>query len=209
MLAQPRPKRSKTMIPYLPQTEGCFEDLVSENERLRAEIERLRALALTDALTGLPNRRYLEERLTGEIGRAARYGHPLAVMVIDVDDFKRINDTWGHSKGDEVLVWVGRFLRSQLRTHDVVGRTGGDEFVAILPSTDREGAELLASRLRDTLEAVRGRDDHPVKLSVGVAALGPGAGDAENLLSAADRAMYLAKGRKKRLPTRRATARSA
>lgn len=197
------------MIPYLPRTEHCLEDLVAENERLRAENDRLRALALTDALTGLPNRRNLEERLAAEVGRSARYGHPLAVLVIDVDDFKRINDTWGHHKGDEVLVWVARFLRSQLRTHDIVARTGGDEFVAVLPSTDREGADLLVARLHETLAAMAGGADHPVKLSVGAAALGPGTGDAAALLAAADRNMYASKGRKKRVHARRTTARIA
>jgi len=197
------------MIPYLPITDSRVDDLVEENQRLRAEVERLRGLALTDALTGLPNRRYLDERLDGEIQRAVRYGHPLAVLVIDVDDFKRVNDTWGHQKGDEVLVWVARFIRSQLRTHDVVCRTGGDEFIALLPSTDRDGAELLANRLRLELEALRGHPDHPVKMSIGSAAIGPGTGDAESLLAAGDRAMYAAKGRRKRMNSRRTTQRTA
>lgn len=200
------------MIPYLTSADPRLDELdelARENARLRAEVERLRQLVHTDALTGLPNRRYLEERLEAEISRAARYGHPLAVLVIDVDDFKHVNDTWGHAKGDEVLVWVGRFIRSMLRSHDVVGRTGGDEFVAILPSTDREGAELIARRLRDELDALRGHPDHPVKMSIGAAAIGPGTGDAQSLIAAGDRAMYAAKGHNKRSRSRRATARLA
>ena len=120
----------------------------------------------------------------------------LALLVINVDDFKRINDTWGHKKGDEVLVWVAGFLKSQIRACDVACRTGGDEFVVVLPGTTRDGAEQLAGRLRDLLTTMRrgtGQSDHPVKMSIGYAALGPGSGDVDSLVAAADHAMYEAK----------------
>ncbi len=194
------------MVAYLPPSDPRLDDLLAENALLRSELDRLRAMALTDALTGLPNRRYLEERLAAELARATRHRQPLSVLVIDVDDFKHVNDTWGHQKGDEVLAWVGQFLRSQLRSSDVTCRTGGDEFVVILPSTDRDGAESLSQRLRTTLEELRqARPDHPVKLSVGSASLGPGTGDAPSLLAAADRAMYQVKGRAKRGDRRKAS----
>jgi len=203
--------------PYSITADRRLEDLARENALLRAEVERLRSLSMTDALTGLPNRRYLEERLEAEVARAARHRQPLAVMVVDVDDFKRVNDTWGHAKGDEVLVWVAAFLRSQLRGSDVACRTGGDEFVVVLPATGREGAEDLAARLQSTLESLRHEahaaqrapEDHPVRLSIGVAALGPGTGEAASLLAAADRAMYLAKTATARARGRRVTKKSA
>lgn len=174
--------------------------LRAENESLRAEVEYLRAQALTDALTGLPNRRYLDERLKHEISRALRHEQTLAVMAIDVDDFKRVNDTWGHQKGDEVLIWVARFLRTQVRSHDIAGRMGGDEFLVILPATDLMGAEQLAARFRRTLEHLKGGTDHPVGLSIGVAVLNSDSIDVtpETLLRQADRAMYQQKARPKR-----------
>lgn len=194
---------------YMPPTDSRFDALARENAKLRAEVERLRALALTDGLTGLPNRRHLDDQLANEVLRAARFQQPLSVLVIDVDDFKYVNDTWGHKKGDEVLAWVGTFLRSQLRACDVACRTGGDEFVVLLPGTGREGAESLAVRIRQTLAAMRrdtGLGDHPVKMSIGHASLGPGTGDAQSLLAAADRAMYQVKARGKHV---RKPARSA
>jgi len=178
-----------------PRTERVrtVTQLLAENQRLKLEVDRLRAEALTDALTGLANRRNLDERLGAELSRAKRYGQSLAVMCVDVDDFKRINDTWGHAKGDEVLVWVGRFLRSQIRAHDIAGRVGGDEFVVVLPATDAKGAATLADRLRKALLELTGSSSHPVSLSIGVAALEPGAPEStsgDDLLHAADEDMY-------------------
>lgn len=194
---------------YAPPADHRADALARENATLRAEIERLRSLALTDPLTGLPNRRYLDQRLDAEVTRAARYQQPLSVLVIDVDDFKRVNDVWGHDKGDEVLAWVARFLRSQLRTCDVVCRTGGDEFIAILPGTSNEGARALRDRIAETLSVLRrgsGREDHPIRMSIGHASLGPGTGDPASLVAAADHAMYRLKGRGKRQRVRRASA---
>jgi two-component system cell cycle response regulator len=193
-------RSDERVTPYRPPSEPPDAKLARENALLRAEVARLRALALTDPLTGLPNRRYLDERLAAEVTRAARFHQSLSVLVIDVDDFKRVNDVWGHHKGDEVLVWIARFLRSQLRGIDVVCRTGGDEFVAILPETSNDGAAALAMRIVDTLARLRqgsGSDDHPIKISVGHASLGPGTGDPESLVSAADQAMYRCKARAK------------
>lgn len=175
--------------------------LRAENDRLKAEVEFLRAQALTDPLTNLPNRRYLDARLDHEISRAIRHEQPLAVLCIDVDDFKRVNDTWGHQKGDEVLIWVARFLKTQIRAHDIAGRMGGDEFLVILPATDRVGAEQLAARFRKTLEQLKGGADHPVSLSIGVGILDPDDSDVtvEALMRAGDRAMYEQKARPRRL----------
>jgi diguanylate cyclase (GGDEF)-like protein len=169
--------------------------LKRENAALKRENTLLRAASRTDPLTGLANRRAFDERLRSEIARAGRHGQPLSVLVVDIDEFKRINDTWGHDKGDEVLVWVARFLQSQLRLTDIACRIGGDEFVVILPATARDGAEALVARLRETLGGLRGTSEHPVNMSFGLAALGPGCATSEALVAAADRAMYAAKGR--------------
>ena len=193
-----RPRSPYRTEPALPVRIQTVTRLMQENDRLRAEVDRLRAEALTDALTGLANRRSLDERLAAELSRANRYAQPLSILWIDVDDFKRINDTWGHAKGDEVLVWVGRFLRSQIRAHDIAGRLGGDEFAVVLPATDRTGAEALADRLRRALGAATGGGAHPISLSIGVGTLEAGAstdgvnGDA--MLRAADEDMYRQKG---------------
>jgi diguanylate cyclase (GGDEF)-like protein len=147
--------------------------------------------ARIDALTGLANRRAFEEVLAAEISRAQRFEHPLAIVLLDLDRFKEINDSFGHAAGDVMLRAVSHLLTSLARQGDTVARWGGEEFVAVLPETDLPGARRFAERLRRTIEA------HPVEemrtsASCGVATMLPD-DTVEALLGAADQALYRAK----------------
>jgi diguanylate cyclase (GGDEF)-like protein len=164
--------------------------------RMKHDREEIQRLAATDALTGLMNRRAFSETVTKEISRARRYGHPLTLLLFDIDHFKRINDKHGHAVGDIVLGRVGKLINEQLRTSDVAGRWGGEEFVVALPHVGLDGAAVVAARVRiacQDLDIVteKGRQV-PVTVSIGVAELGR-----EDTLHAlterADHGMYLAK----------------
>lgn len=150
--------------------------------------------ANTDPLTGLANRRQVEAlaRPWLDDPQAA-----LCALMIDVDHFKRVNDAFGHDTGDEALVWVGSHLRVHARRTDLVGRLGGEEFVMLLPGTNREEARKLAERLRETVAAVpfdpKGHGEYPLTISIGVAERVPGDTDVRDLLRRADDAMYVAK----------------
>jgi diguanylate cyclase (GGDEF)-like protein len=123
-----------------------------ENARLYRTIERQ---AITDGLTGLYNHRYFYERLFQEFARAQRYGAPLSLLMIDIDDFKRFNDRYGHPVGDDVLAAVADILVGQLRRHvDLAARYGGEEFVVLLPNTPREGAQIVGDRLKQHVAAL-------------------------------------------------------
>jgi diguanylate cyclase (GGDEF)-like protein len=158
---------------------------------------RAKDRANEDSLTGLSNHRYLQERLDHEIARAERAGHPLAIVLLDLNNFKNFNDNFGHQAGDEVLRFVANAVTSCLRTTDVAGRYGGDEFLVILPQADEGGARLLLSRLRRKVEQ---RNDSgfppiPIEMSAGIA-IYPREGDNKaDLVAAADRAMYADKKR--------------
>src|SRR6185369_13346882 len=142
-----------------PPTEGLEAQVVRltrQNAVLRKEIARLqvyRAMAYRDPLTGLWNQRYFEERLKEEASRSERAGsgRRFSLLVVDINDFKTINDQHGHLAGDAVLKWVGTFLVTHLRTHDVACRTGGDEFSVLLPDVLGEDCVRLVTRLRDQL----------------------------------------------------------
>lgn len=168
-----------------------FERLQRENERLRAEIEAIRALSFEDALTGLKNRRYFDERLDAEVDRAMRHETPVSVVVVDIDHFKATNDTHGHLAGDEVLRWVGRFLSATVRDHDVVCRTGGDEFMIILPDADENGAGRLVERIRRRLAGAGAVGEcGRVSLSLGASTWSAACDQPRVLVGAADLAMY-------------------
>lgn len=164
---------------------------ITEEKRLE---EELRRLSRTDGLTGLYNRRHLDETLAHELQRAVRTREPLAVIMCDVDHFKRFNDEHGHEQGDRVLQAVAGLMRDSLRGYDSACRYGGEEFLAILPGTDLPGAAGVAERLRREVEAAR-VDGLRVTLSLGVAGypeIGGGV-EAETLVAAADAALYRAK----------------
>jgi diguanylate cyclase (GGDEF)-like protein len=152
--------------------------------------------AATDALTGLPNRRAVDDTLLRMLAQAGRSFDPLSVILLDLDHFKTINDTYGHDRGDEVLAAFGARLREVLRAGDFAGRSGGEEFVIFLPDTDRTGAVRLAEKLRSQMHGltVRGVEE-TITASFGIACFPDDAVDGTTLLRSADRALYTAKSR--------------
>lgn len=179
-----------------------FASIVTASLDNVAHRERLKQLGMTDALTGLANRRYFDERLREEIMRAARYAVPVACLFIDIDAFKRINDTYGHQTGDRALAAVAACVRQQVRLGDTVARYGGEEFAALLQG-DRGDALTVAERVRLAVEKLDLQDDHGERIaltvSIGVAArtISGAPADATTLgramMDEADRAMYQAK----------------
>lgn len=169
-----------------------LERALAEQQALREELE---VASRTDALTGLANRRLFDQRLRFVRSQAARYRRSTSLMLVDVDHFKRVNDAHGHDVGDEVLVGVARRARDGVRDTDLLARWGGEEFVVLLPETDREGALVCAVKL---LEAVRAEPfatrvgSVAVTVSIGVATVGPLAEEVD-LLRSADQALYRAK----------------
>lgn len=155
--------------------------------------------SITDSLTGTYNRRHLDEKLGAEVERAVRYRRSLSLVLLDLDDFKRVNDTGGHAQGDAVLAEIGLFLRSQSRTIDIVARYGGEEFALILPETGLENAVLHAERLREACAKLPFANLRTpaaplrVTASFGVAEVDQAHATVEALLRAADEACYLAK----------------
>jgi len=168
-------------------------------ETTRADNHRLEALAQTDPLTQLVNRRALTIRLVTEMERVRRYNAPLAMLLLDLDHFKLINDTYGHLVGDDVLFGVATLLQRAVRSVDTVARYGGEEFILVLPETGTQGAVAFAERLRDRLATQRfpvagGQEIH-ITGSIGVAIYpSPQIDSVEDLFRAADAALYRAKG---------------
>jgi diguanylate cyclase (GGDEF)-like protein len=155
--------------------------------------------AVTDELTGLANPRRFRELIEKESVRAQRFGHPLSLLLLDIDDFKQVNDTYGHLQGDEVLRAVGRILADESRGVDEPARYGGEEFIVALPETDRGGAIEVAERIRTAIERSRvplleGSGKIGITASLGVASVSPeSARDTKALIAAADAALYRAK----------------
>ncbi len=161
-------------------------------QRVEATAEAMRALAHTDSLTGIANRRSAEHTLRRELQRAERYGRPLSLLILDLDDFKRLNDTLGHPAGDAALMRLSERLQHMLRESDSVARWGGEEFVIVAPETTLADARRLAEVVRQYVSATPVIDEYGLGASVGVASRRPG-DRPDTLVARADAALYLAK----------------
>lgn len=180
----------------LRRTSEYLRLIKSDSDRLRDELNKVRLLSLTDEYTGLPNRRAFMRRLQDEIGRAQRYGSPLALALLDLDEFKAINDAHGHAAGDEVLRSYAANVLSILRHHDLVARYGGEEFAVLLPNTSLDGAIAALAKVRGRAQGVTcnfdGKTMRIPTFSAGLTLYVPG--DAHTtLVDRADRALYRAK----------------
>jgi len=168
--------------------------LTLANLRLRTA---LRDQAIRDPLTGLFNRRYLQETLDRELQRAVRKDRPVSVMMLDLDHFKRCNDEFGHEAGDAVLRAVGEFLRNRTRTEDIACRYGGEEFLVIMPEASQENAFQRAQQIREGIKRLeiqhQSRTLNSITVSIGLACSSPSLCDTGMLLKAADTALYRAK----------------
>jgi diguanylate cyclase (GGDEF)-like protein len=166
-----------------------IEAVTADLEAANREVTRL---SLTDPLTQLPNRALIDQALNDNIGLAARYGNGFSVVMIDIDHFKHVNDTYGHLAGDAVLSKIAQVLAHQIRSTDITGRWGGEEFMVIAPQTSLDNAAKLAEKLRSGIASI----DFPITgqktISLGVAAYSPG-DDVEKLLARVDAALYRAK----------------
>ncbi len=187
------------MTDRLEDSRRNLEKKIEERTRELNELNRtLKEISIRDGLTSLYNYRYFYERLDEEIKRAARYKHPLSLIMADVDYFKKINDTYGHSTGDGFLKGVAKCIKENTRETDIAARYGGEEFSIILPETGREGAKNLAEKIRScVMDCISCSDgslpEYNLTMSLGVATFPDDSSGLEGLIKEADRALYRAK----------------
>ena len=179
--------------PVLEEISRLYERERERNEELEQSVTQLQALSVTDWLTGLKNHGYFFDRLGEELERARRYDRPLAVVMADIDDFKAINDNYGHSTGDAVLRAMGEAFRRQIREVDIACRVGGEEFGIIMPETDADGAIQAAERIRLAVADQLMPGVGQVTISLGVSVFPHDAQSSKDIVEAADRALYSAK----------------
>lgn len=185
------------------ERQSALDKLREANLKLQTQLdeihqlqERLKEQAIRDPLTGLHNRRYLDETLPRELARAKREGYPLSVVMIDLDRFKQINDNYGHPAGDEVITTLAQLLKTATRTSDVACRYGGEEFLVALPRMELEGAMVRANEWRTALADTfirHGQFELKVTLSAGVATFPEHGSTVDALLELADHALYQSK----------------
>lgn len=192
-------KRAMQSVRLIMEKEVLVQTLKQKNAELERANERLKEIAVRDGLTGLFNHRYFQEILAKEVSRAARHERDLSLLFLDVDDFKKYNDTYGHQIGDTLLKQLSQIIMGAMREGDLVARYGGEEFVVILPETDKVYAIQVAEKLLKLVEdhPFRGEESQPtgkVTISLGVSSWGEDCRTAANLIQSADQALYLAKG---------------
>ncbi|GIU16130.1 MULTISPECIES: diguanylate cyclase [unclassified Shewanella] len=169
--------------------------LVDDNLKTQTKLDDALHEATTDTLTGLKNRRYMLEEAKRHILTCHRYKHELSIIMFDIDHFKRINDSYGHASGDEVLRLLGHYVRENIRSSDLGVRYGGEEFVILLPYTSLKSAVLMAEDIRKTVEAMKFSvlDKHSMTISLGVAELSKDDQTLDSLIVRADKALYESK----------------
>jgi len=194
--------RASRVLDDLHRAERRNQALVDMLRLKNVELEKLNEVlkeqATRDGLTGLYNHRFFQEALAREIFRSTRYGHPFSLIFLDVDSFKRYNDTHGHQRGDAVLRDIGQILAQRVRKSDIVARYGGEEFVVLLPEIHRDGAMKIAEALRETIAdyPFPGRETQPlgrITASFGVSGYPEDGEDSSSLLQRADGALYQGK----------------
>lgn len=158
--------------------------------RQRRAVQEAISVSLEDSLTGLGNRRAYEQVITAEVSRALRHKRPLALVMVDADDLKGVNDTHGHAAGDKIIIAIAESIRTTLRISDHAARIGGDEFALVLPETNREAAHIVVTRLVESLAAHEPIAGAVPRASMGVAAVPSDAETAEDLKRIADAALY-------------------
>lgn len=175
------------------QLTDLTRQLKKKQEALEQANETIKQMARTDELTGLANRRHFNERLSEELSAGERHGHPLSLVMADLDHFKQINDRFGHDVGDEVLAAFAEVLKETCRREDLPARTGGEEFLILLPQIDADGAAALAERVREAFEAAA-FDEPDLSPTASLGATEWQAGeDTDTLLRRVDAALYKAK----------------
>lgn len=164
---------------------------------LRKSLDRERDMARTDFLTRVANSRYFSELAQAEINRAGRYDHPFTIAYLDIDDFKPVNDRWGHSTGDQLLITAARTIQENIRSTDVVARMGGDEFALLLPETGFEAAAVVVRKVQESLLSAMESRHWPVTFSVGVVTFVTPPDTVDSMIKVADGFMYAVKHRGK------------
>lgn len=159
----------------------------------KKELERIKTLSRIDTLTGFSNSRYFTEQARIEIKRAIRFNRPISIAYMDIDNFKKVNDNFGHDRGDNLLSLVGKIIKDRVREYDIVGRLGGDEFAVLFPETNSDQAQAAINRIQQGFNAIITKDMDFISLSIGLITYNKSLPSIQEMIKTADNLMYTAK----------------